>query len=230
MVFILFTAVHAHALGLGVKVSHNLGNLHFKYSDMSDLMSLKKYGFVSGLLHSFGIGAMLDTNPGGESWFAYRFTAEVMFGASSPDGSLSLVRFHFNNMPLFKLYRNDLIRLWIGPMISFGGIYGVNMRKSYMIIFPNFYDFNNASASPFKLKIRHFYFNAGGAVGVNINLKNSNTLTIEVGARLGVGPASTSRVPYSAGHISSQYTIAEGYISCGYLYRIIDSGKGKVEQ
>lgn len=227
MVSILFVAINAHAFGIGVKLTHNLGNVHFKYEDMSDLLNMKKYGFVSGLVHSFGIGAFLDTNVEGESWFGYRFSAEVLYANSCRAAALSLVRFHFNNMPHFRLYQNYLIRLWIGPMISFGGIYSVHTSKSYILIFPNFYDFNNGFASPFKIKIKHFYFNAGGAVGININLKNSNTLTIEVGARIGVGPASNARVPYTAGHISAMYTTVEGYISCGYLYRIIDTSREK---
>ena len=175
----------------------------------------------SGLLHSVGIGAFFDTNADRESWFGYRFSAEVFHAGSGDRASNSLIRVHFNNMPHFKLYRNDLIRLWIGPMISFGGVYGARIRRSYILVFPAIIDFSYRYVYPFRMKIKNLYFNGGGAVGLNINLKNSNTLTVEIGARLGIGP--TQKTNISVGHIDATFSIVEGYISFGYLYRIIDS-------
>ncbi len=220
---ILFYAIDLYALGVGVKLTHNLGTINFNYEDMTDLVSFQFLKPESGFLHSSGIGAFLDTNPDGTHWFGYRFTAELLCGNTFPDNSLSLVRVHFINIPHFKLYRNDSIKLWIGPMIAFGGVYGARSSKSYIMIFPNFLSFNDGLVYPFKIGIKNFYFNAGGAVGININLKNASTLTIEAGARLGISSSVKNRVPYSAGSISGVFSIIEGYISFGYLYRIADS-------
>jgi hypothetical protein len=218
---ILFAAVHAHAFGIGVKLTHNLGNIKFGYTGLIDAPTVKFSMPESGILHSVGIGAFFDTNVDGESWFGYRFCVEVLHAGSGDRASSSLIRVHFNNMPHFKLYQNDLIKLWIGPLISFGGVYGVRIRRSYILEFPAIIDFSYRYVEPFRIKIKNFYFNGGGAVGLNINLKNSNTLTVEIGARLGIGPALKTNI--SVGHIDANYTIFEGFISFGYLYRIIDS-------
>lgn len=125
---------------------------------------------------SYGAGLIADTNLDGEKIFNYRFKLGYDYQVSDSDENKKLHRGMLTNIFGFGLYRDEQIRLWIGPLVGIGYLGGENTytdnRFKYL-----------GSFLPIKTKmeISMLDVNIGMELGIDINVVKSVTFSFEGG-------------------------------------------------
>jgi len=108
-----FCASSAFALGLGMAYGTGSGSGDFEFDDADD-------SFDVDTSYS-GFGFVLDSNVSRDDLFNYRLDLQYgTFTYEPKEGNgedLDLDQFTIDNTFGFRLYRNDLVRIWMGPQI-----------------------------------------------------------------------------------------------------------------
>jgi len=171
---------------------------------------------------------MLDTCVADDRLFNYRFELcfddfeyphiqEIRyyynpFGLNTPQTKPSFdstLRLSMKHIFCFGIYRNNFMRVWIGPSISATFYPQINMYYSYIHSFSNFINYAYSS-----------FLNPGFEIGVNYNLNELLSLTTECG-------------------VTYEWKVKKAYqygdeirplifkVSFGVLFRINESSKNK---
>lgn len=125
---------------------------------------------------SYGAGLITDTNLDGEKIFNYRFRLGYDFQVSDSDEYKYLHRVMLTNIFGVGLYRDEQVRLWLGPLVGIGYLGGENtyIDKNYL--------FNGSVfVKKSKMEVSLLDFNIGMELGININLVKSVTFSFEGG-------------------------------------------------
>jgi len=212
----------AYPYGFGVYVNGTSGKTWYQsgrfYLLDPDDGILGEKGKISGAASiGYGGGLMMDTAPDSVTMVNYRMNLGYSRIMIFTGNHINLNRFDFTNTWGFKLYRNDSIKLWLGPQLGLNYLWGGDTHKTYEVVF-NWMSLANPSLPiSYKRKYNLFGVNTGLAIGVNINMSNRVTLSIEAGGR--------GFITFSGGEIdgsspSGLVRGAEGYLLFGVLGRV----------
>jgi hypothetical protein len=208
----------AYSVGLGGYISGSGGKDWHKSGALyvADYYGLKhRYMKASGSV-AYGAGLMMDTDPDSNGIFNYRLNLGYDRANVLATNRIDLNRVNLINTFGFRLFRNDTIKLWLGPQFGINYWWGNESRVTHdmIVIMPPL-----LSALPvsFQRKYQMIGGTGGIALGTNINLGGSVTLSIEAGCR---GYLNRSLKPIEGNPPSGNINAVEGYLSFGVLGRV----------
>jgi hypothetical protein len=224
IVILIIGRIHtANAHGIGIYLNGTGGpnrydsGIYFE-SDWPSSIESRKHHETAKL--SYGCGIMMDTDPDSDRLFNYRIYTgyERMYVLNHNTVDLHAMRWR-NNFG-FKLYRNDAIKVWLGPQFGFDFMEGKDTHSTWEIIDnyfstgPPLYGF-----TPVKYTRRYHLIgiNTGLAAGVNININEKIALTVEAGCNVynTFSMRELDNTP-PTGEIKG----LEAYVLCGILGRV----------
>ncbi len=165
--FMFFFGTSAMAMGVGYSLHYGLGENYWLKAATKNL---------SSRIGNAGLGITMDTNLAKDKLLNYRMDLDIGFGVDVYKESSYF--FKYDNPPFlaintvhtlgFGVYRSQIVRVWLGPQISLGGMFGA----------PNIYGgFNKAHAA--------WGINGGlgGALGLNVNIGEIFTIAFTAAVR-----------------------------------------------
>ncbi len=178
---ILFTSP-LFAIGMGVYVPASRSRIKWSYSDYADF---DIYSDASRI----GIGFILDTAVAKNNLFNYRLNLGITrMKIDHEEGFFDIEGFESQliNTFGFGIIRTEVMRLWIGPQISLGRIFGE-------------YDLQEDKN---RNKFDDVYIGTGAAAGFNLHIGERISLGLDGGYRI-------------SGHFATAYIGAEEYFVTG---------------
>ena len=208
MVIIITTP--ASASGIGVQLVTGGGGLLYQQSEI-----LLSNNNTIGNTMIIGCGFVADTNLGGKKIFNYRFRIGYDFQKGENDDIKQLHRVTMTHVFGAKIYSNDSIRLWIGPHVGAGYLWGDNRY-----INPDYnssYSFDNNYWKTLSFSLANFH--AGMTLGININISSSLTIPLEGGFKFNI--YTDFRKEDKDGIRKKLFNVIgpEGYVAVGVMYR-----------
>lgn len=198
----------AYSAGIGVYGTSGGGQMYYQKNG-----SWLKYKSISDTI-IFGGGFIADTNPDGDAAFNYRLTVGYNYQKTNFIVTNGIHRVLVNNVFGISVVRNDLLKVWIGPQIGLGYLWG---ETHYHDIgtnpVPSLYYLK-------KFRFRLVNFNCGVSIGINFNIGEFITLPFEVGFRFhaytNFSNKDNGRTVFNGINIMGP----EGYALVGVMYRI----------
>ncbi len=207
----------AYSLGLGAYINSSGGKAWHQSGRLlvADYHGLKnRYMKASGSV-AYGAGLMVDSDPDSNGIFNYRLNIGYDRANVLAANRIDLNRVNFINTFGFRLFRNETIKLWLGPQLGINYWWGKESRVTHDMIFVW------PSPSPLPISFQRKYQMFGGvggiAFGTNVNLAGGVTLSVEAGCR---GYLARSLKPLEGNPPSGKVNAVEGYLSFGILGRV----------
>jgi len=199
----------AYINGSGGKTWHQSGALQ-----VADYYGLKhRYMKASGSV-ACGAGLMVDTDPDSDGIFNYRLNIGYDRANVHAANRIDLNRVNFINTFGFRLFRNETIKLWLGPQLGINYWWGKESRVTHDVIMtPLLF----ALPVSYQRKYQMFGGVGGIALGTNVNLSGGVTLSIEAGCR---GYLTRSLKPLEGNPPAGKVNAVEGYLAFGVLGRL----------
>lgn len=210
MVF-LMAVMPAAAAGVGVQFVTGGGS--FSYERADNFYS--KQNNIGNTL-TIGCGFVADTNLGGKSIFNYRFRIGYDFQKADNKEIETLHRLTMTHVFGAGIYTNDYLRLWIGPQVGFGYLWGSNVyhvnRYTGISSFPYDYYKDTMNFSMFNIHV-------GMCLGLNINVSPSVSIPVETGLRFQI--YTDFKKHDEDGFEKKLFSSMgpEGYVAVGVMYR-----------
>jgi hypothetical protein len=231
----ILCAGSAQGMGVGAYGSGLAGGSFWSYQNyfyngpgltfMSSLQLRKK---SSGPIAAFGGGLMLDTNPTGTGPVNYRFNLGVDRAYVYTPNYKRLLRFNAINTLGFNVYRNQGLKVWLGPQLMISYMYGDDSVRDYEMKIASSEAASVSVTAPswYTRRYKLGGVSIGAATGVNYRVSGSFYLSIETGIRgcmyLYAGRMRGAHVLvkefYYYGGPNASYSGYEGYLSCGVMY------------
>jgi hypothetical protein len=172
-----------------------------------------------------GGGFIADTNLSGSGIFNNRFKLGYDFQKADNGAIGRLNRVSASNIFGAGFYCNRVVRIWAGPQVGFGYLWGKNVFHD--VTFDTSLPFYSFPPGPlgyasYKSSVTYSMFNlhAGAALGININLDEHVTVPVEAGFRLHL------YTDFSPGGAPFDNLVPEGYVTIGILYRYDENVPG----
>lgn len=156
---------HANAIGVGGYLTYANANYDWTYED-----ALTDYEFDdSSSAPKFGAGFILDSCVAKDTLFNDRLNVGYSFYNMDNDKLPKLKGFdyHVYNSFGFGIVRNEMIRLWVGPQVGIGMLYGT------------FDDDSTDEDANFVT----FYGSLGAVAGINVHLASQFSIGFDAGYR-----------------------------------------------
>jgi hypothetical protein len=209
------------AAGIGVELVAGGGS--FLYNQADTMFGVEN---SIGSILTIGCGFIADTNLGTKSIFNYRFKIGYNYQYSENEDIRNLHRVTMTHIFGAALFANDYVRLWFGPQIGVGYLWGSHTYySSDNIIYLEDLLYN---ATPLIFSL--FNIHAGLSLGININAGPSVTIPVEGGFRYNFYIDFLKSSPSHGGTAKLFEVIGpEGYVSVGVMYRF-NENEAKVNE
>lgn len=181
---ILFLLIepHAHAIGVGIYVKGEGDYCNASWKDSRDSSTSMLYT---------GIGLVLDTNAAKDELMNYRLSIgydTIMYGHPPYFGGGNNYKISFAAAFGYGFYRNERVRLWVGPRIGISYVYDsrrigtgeINSSLPFALQDSMFY----LIASQARGRMRMALIQPGCVFGVNINPGKVVTVSLETGINI----------------------------------------------
>ncbi len=163
-----------------------------------------------------GCGFVADTNLGKKSVFNYRFSVGYDYQKSDNVDIKMLHRVSMTHIVGAGIYSDDTVRLWVGPHVGFGYLWGSNRyinpdyNSSYSLGDNSYWETLSFSTANFHI---------GMTLGFNINISSSVTIPLEGGFRFHI--YTDFKKESKDGIHKKLFNVMgpEGYAAIGVMYR-----------
>jgi len=202
---LIFFFEDLYAFGIGAYGAVSSGNYEWTYHIDESENPKKKSN-----LFTVGFGLIVDTNLAKDKLFNNRFQIgySVIGINDSNESGINGKKYSISYCFGFGIFRNELIRFWVGPQLGSGIINGEYLPSH---IGKEVYDFDA------------IFFSCGGAAGFNLNIGDFFTLGIDMGIRgikcWGLASMDRTSTPEQIGVTGTGY---EGFIGVCFLLRVND--------
>lgn len=216
----LTCAMPAYPVGLGAYITGSGGKA---WHQSGALQEADAYGLRRRYMKDYpsvvyGAGLLLDSDPDSDGVFNYRLSIGYERMNVLAANRIDLNRINIINTFGFRLFRNDIFKLWIGPQLGIDYWWGNEAHNTYDIN-PYMHMMPGVALPPisFKRCYRMVGFAGGLALGMNFNLTNRVTLSLETGAR---GHVTSSLKQLEGNPPSGKVNGVEGFLSLGIMGRV----------
>lgn len=214
---VVMNTAPASASGVGVQFVTGGGGLLYEQSEI--LFSNKN---TIGSTMTIGCGFVADTNLGKKSIFNYRFRVGYDYQKSDNVDIQKLHRVTMTHIFGAGIYSDDTVRLWVGPHVGFGYLWGSNRY-----INPDYNSSYSLGDNSYwkTLSFSTANFHIGMTLGFNINISSSVTIPLEVGFRFNV--YTDFKKENEDGIHKKLFSVMgpEGYAAVGVMYRFSEKAE-----
>lgn len=214
MVLLLLLHVRAFAgAGVGVYGSLSAGKNNLK---VVDSVYFERTDNVVSYM-TYGCGFVADTNLDGKNIFSYRFRAGYDYNHADSAKTKKLHRVMQSNILAAGVYRDESVRIWIGPQIGLGYLWGSNTYTDMNFIFRGDIPLYNNTLNFSKMNIH-----LGLVAGININIVKHFTLSVEGGFRYNMYADLDDSSFFTAKRFEDYFPVMgpEGHLSISFMYRM----------
>lgn len=193
--------------GGGVFLNERADDFYSKHNNIASTMTI-------------GCGFVADTNLGGKSIFNYRFRLGYDFQRGDYPDMEDLHRVSMTHIFGAGIYADEYLRLWVGPQVGFGYMWGSNGyyvgRYTGINVFPYYKYWDIMDYSQFNISV-------GLCLGLNIAIGPSVSIPIEAGIRFNI--YTDFEKHDEDGYEKKLFSVMgpEGYAAIGVMYRFNES-------
>lgn len=164
MLSTIFFSNRVSAVGIGLYGSYNYTEFNYSF----DYLPKTELREGDGIRNTYGFGFVLDTFVAHDELLSHRIGFGVSFGKMTLEDNsfsedVSQINYNLFYMAGFGIFRNEIMRLWIGPRMDFG--YSTGEFSTY---------YNND-------EYNEFSFGLGLFAGINFHVSESISIGIECG-------------------------------------------------
>lgn len=211
----IISSLPAEAAGVGFQVVSGGSSLLYEHADNF----YSKQNNIATTM-TIGCGFVADTNLGGKSIFNYRFRLGYDFQRGDNPDIKDLHRVSMTHVFGAGIYTDEYLRLWVGPQVGFGYMWGSN---GYYV-----YRYTGISGFPYDkywdiMDYSLFTISAGLCLGLNIAIGPSVSIPIEAGIRYNI--CTNFEKHDEDGYEKKLFSVMgpEGYAAIGVMYRFNES-------
>lgn len=134
----------------------------------------------SSITSSWGLGFTIDSNISSDNLFNYRFKLgyeKIYFNNGNNPAAFYFISSHIFGL---KIYKNELVRLWVGPQLGINYQYILYEIRNGIIIDPIYLVINNGFFYKNTLRYYLLNLNSGIVFGCNFQFSKDFTLSIDL--------------------------------------------------